>query len=175
MKLTKIGNPAENYSDVIRSLRVCAGEDPKNEGCEGCIYETGSCYNATTLMSRAACVIEDLCELYAKAMEEKTVEPVCKVSKPKILQLDDLQTEEGLGEASPKETETEAEAAIRKLIDDLLAESVWLEGRPVLEDIPANMWKAARLLEINLHCRNLHSCIESANEALVLDALREIK
>ena len=175
MKLTKIGNPAENYSDVIRSLRVCAGEDPKNEGCEGCIYETGSCYNATTLLSRAACVIEDLCELYAKAMEEKTVEPVCKVSKPKILQLDDLQTEEGLGEASPKETETEAEAAIRKLIDDLLAESVWLEGRPVLEDIPANMWKAARLLEINLHCRNLHSCIESANEALVLDALREIK
>ena len=175
MKLTKIGNPAENYSDVIRSLRVCAGEDPKNEGCEGCIYETGSCYNATTLMSRAACVIEDLCELYAKAMEEKTVEPVCKVSKPKILQLDDLQTEEGRGEASPKETETEAEAAIRKLIDDLLAESVWLEGRPVLEDIPANMWKAARLLEINLHCRNLHSCIESANEALVLDALREIK
>ena len=175
MKLTKIGNPAENYSDVIRSLRVCAGEDPKNEGCEGCIYETGSCYNATTLMSRAACVIEDLCELYAKAMEEKNVEPVCKVSKPKILQLDDLQTEEGLGEASPKETETEAEAAIRKLIDDLLAESVWLEGRPVLEDIPANMWKAARLLEINLHCRNLHSCIESANEALVLDALREIK
>ena len=175
MKLTNIGYPAENYSDVIRSLRVCAGEDPKNEGCEGCIYETGSCYNATTLMSRAACVIEDLCELYAKAMEEKTVEPVCKVSKPKILQLDDLQTEEGLGEASPKETETEAEAAIRKLIDDLLAESVWLEGRPVLEDIPANMWKAARLLEINLHCRNLHSCIESANEALVLDALREIK
>ena len=175
MKLTNIGYPAENYSDVIRSLRVCAGEDPKNEGCEGCIYETGSCYNATTLMSRAACVIEDLCELYAKAMEEKNVEPVCKVSKPKILQLDDLQTEEGLGEASPKETETEAEAAIRKLIDDLLAESVWLEGRPVREDIPANMWKAARLLEINLHCRNLHSCIESANEALVLDALREIK
>ena len=175
MKLTNIGYPAENYSDVIRSLRVCAGEDPKNEGCEGCIYETGSCYNATTLMSRAACVIEDLCELYAKAMEEKTVEPVCKVSKPKILQLDDLQTEEGLGEASPKETETEAKAAIGKLIDDLRAESVWLEGRPVLEDIPANMWKAARLLEINLHCRNLHSCIEGANEALVLDTLREIK
>ena len=175
MKLTKIGNPAENYSDVIRSLRVCAGEDPKNEGCEGCIYETGSCYNATTLMSRAACVIEDLCELYAKAMEEKTVEPVCKVSKPKILQLDDLQTEEGLGEAPEKGPEKEAEAAIRKLIDDLRAESVWIEGRPVLEDIPMNMARAARLLEIDLFSRNMHRCVKSANEALVLDALREIK
>ena len=150
MKLTKIMNPAENYSDVIRSLRVCAGEDPKIEGCEGCIYETGSCYNATTLMSRAACVIEDLCELYAKAMEEKN-------------------------EASPKETEAEAKAAIRKLIDDLRAESVWLEGRPVLEDIPMNMARAARLLEINLFSRNMHKCVESANEELVLDALREIK
>lgn len=167
--------PKENYADVIRSLRTCAGIDPTAEGCEGCIYETGTCYNATTLMSRAACVIEDLCELYAKAMEEKNVEPVYKVSKPEILQLDDLQTEEGLGEASPKETEAEAKAAIGKLIDDLRAESVWLEGRPVLEDIPMNMARAARLLEINLFSRNMHRCVESANEELVLDALREIK
>ena len=175
MKLTKKINPIENYSDVIRSLRVCAGEDPKNEGCEGCIFETDTCYNATKLMSRAACVIEDLCELYAKAMEEKNVEPVYKVSKPKILQPDDLQTEEGLGEAPEKGTEKEAEAAIRKLIDDLRAESVWIEGRPVLKDIPMNMARAARLLEINLFSRNMHRCVGSANEDLVLEALREIE
>ena len=99
----------------------------------------------------------------------------CKPKKDWERQLDDLQTEEGLGEASPKETETEAKAAIRKLIDDLRAESVWLEGRPVLEDIPMNMARAARLLEIDLFSRNMHRCVKSANEALVLDALREIK
>ena len=61
------------------------------------------------------------------------------------------------------------------MIDDLRAESVWLEGRPVLEDIPMNMARAARLLEIDLFSRNMHRCVKSANEALVLDALREIK
>lgn len=177
MKLTKIGNPAENYSDVIRSLRVCAGEGPKNEGCEGCIYETGSCYNATTLMSRAACVIEDLCELYAKAMEEKKDESVPEMQKETDLsgiRQSSMQTGHGLGSAYA-ETEKTATEAVEKLINDLRAESAWLTGRPVLEDIPANMWKAARLLEINLHCRNLHSCIEGSQDEQVIYVLEKTR
>lgn len=63
--------PKENYADVIRSLRTCAGIDPKTEGCEGCIYETSDCHSGRMLISRAACVIEDLCELCRKLQDEK--------------------------------------------------------------------------------------------------------
>lgn len=173
MKLTKKINPIENYSDVIRSLRVCAGEDPKNEGCEGCIFETDTCYNATKLMSRAACVIEDLCELYAKTLEEKNDGPVYIVQKPEILRPEDVQTEEGLGETPEKETE--AVAALKKLIDDLREHAAWIRGRPVLEEIPLNMLKAARLLEIFLYCRELHANVESAQAEQMLNALESIK
>lgn len=63
--------PEENYADVIRSLRTCAGIDPKTEGCEGCIYETSDCHSGRMLISRAACVIEDLSELCRKLQNEK--------------------------------------------------------------------------------------------------------
>ena len=69
--------PKENYADVIRSLRTCAGIDPKTEGCEGCIYETSDCHSGRMLISRAACVIEDLCELCQKLHNGRSSERPC--------------------------------------------------------------------------------------------------
>ena len=53
----------ENYADLIRSLRICAGVG-ETGGCEDCIFENDICGSAEKLMIRAACAIEDLSNLY---------------------------------------------------------------------------------------------------------------
>lgn len=169
MKLTNIP-PIENYSDVIRSLRVCAGEDPKNEGCEGCIFETGSCYNATTLMSRAACVIEDLCELYAKAMEEKKDESMREMQMEADLHTvrpEPMQAEEGLGAASAEDT------PLDKLAKDLRAGWEWLsDDMPISPDIRPNMIKAAKVLEIMSGALQMTEVIRVSALAAIGEALK---
>lgn len=169
MKLTNIP-PIENYSDVIRSLRVCAGEDPKNEGCEGCIFETGSCYNATTLMSRAACVIEDLCELYAKAMEEKKDESMREMQMEADLHTvrpEPMQAEEGLGAASAEDT------PLDKLAKDLRAGWEWLsDDMPISPDIRPNMIKAVKVLEIMSGALQMTEVIRVSALAAIGEALK---
>lgn len=168
MKLTKIMNPAENYSDVIRSLRVCAGEDPKNEGCEGCIYETGSCYNATTLMSRAACVIEDLCELvYVKEKEDESMRKMQMEANLHAVRPEPVQAEEGLGAASAEDT------PLDKLAKDLRAGWEWLsDDMPISPDIRPNMIKAVKVLEIISGALQMNECIRVSALAAIGEALK---
>lgn len=173
--------PKENYADVIRSLRTCAGIDPTAEGCEGCIFEMTSCYHGTRLLSQAAWVIEDLRELCGRLQGEKKGvvekdESVRELQMETVLHDDrtePVQTKEGLG--TTYEKKPEAVEAIEKLIDDLRAHADWLMGRPILNEIPVNMLKAARLLEIELQRREYHDLGNSIKDREILQALERIE
>lgn len=170
MKLTEI-TPSENYSDVIRSLRICTGEDEKSEGCEGCIYETGTCYNANKLLSRAACVIEDLCALLeAEQKEGAGNEPVHEMQMETDLHTvrpKPVQAEERLGAASAEDT------PLDKLAKDLRAGYEWLsDDMPIQEDIRPNMLKATKVLEIISGAMKMNECIRVSALAAIGEALK---
>lgn len=89
------------------------------------------------------------------------------------VQPEPVQAMEGLG--APYEKKPEAVKAIEKLIDDLRAHAEWLVGRPILNEIPKNMLKAARLLEIELQRREYHDLGDSIKDREILRALEQIE
>lgn len=76
--------------------------------------------------------------------------------------------EKGLGEA-PAKKETEAE--VGKLIEDLRADANWLETSPLPEELIVNIRKAARILEIDMHCRECHTNVEDTEREQIQRAL----
>lgn len=84
-----------------------------------------------------------------------------------------VQAAERLG--APYEKKPEAVEAIEKLIDDLRAHAEWLVGRPILNEIPKNMLKAARLLEIELQRREYHDLGNGIKDREILRALEQIE
>ena len=160
----------ENYRDVITSLRVCAGEDEK-EGCEGCIYETDVCYNATKLLSRAACVIEDLCALLeAEQKEGEENGPMHKMQMETDLHTvrpEPMQAEEGLGTSSEEDT------PLDKLAKDLRAGWGWLsDDMPIPADIRPNMLKASKVLGIISGYLKMDEFIRVSALAAIGDAMK---
>ena len=89
------------------------------------------------------------------------------------VQPEPVQAMEGLG--ATHEKKPEAVEAIEKLIDDLRAHADWLIGRPILNEIPVNMLKAARLLEIELQRREYHDLGDSIKDREILRALEQIE
>ena len=84
-----------------------------------------------------------------------------------------VQAAERLGASYEKKPE--AVEAIEKLIVDLRAHAEWLVGRPILNEIPKNMLKAARLLEIELQRREYHDLGDSIKDREILRALEQIE
>lgn len=87
------------------------------------------------------------------------------------VQPEPVQAMEGLG--ATHEKKPEAVEAIEKLIDDLRAHAEWLVGRPILNEIPKNMLKAARLLEIELQRREYHDLGNGIKDREILRALEQ--
>lgn len=170
MKLTDM-KPKQNYNDLTRSLRVCAGEDPYREGCEDCIFENTSCSKGKRLLTEAAYVIETLCTLYWEAQEKGAEnEPMHKLQRKGRMRDAypyPMQAGYGLGKASAKRAE--AKEAVEKLIDDLRENARWIEDSPVPQDVKDNLRKAARIMEIDLQRREYH---EFGDEIKDRDILR---
>lgn len=89
------------------------------------------------------------------------------------VQPEPVQAMEGLG--ATHEKKPEAVEAIEKLIVDLRAHAEWLVGRPILNEIPKNMLKAARLLEIELQRREYHDLGNGIKDREILRALEQIE
>lgn len=89
------------------------------------------------------------------------------------VQPEPVQAMEGLG--ATHEKKPEAVEAIEKLIDDLRAHADWLIGMPILNEIPVNMLKAARLLEIELQRREYHDLGNGIKDREILRALEQIE
>lgn len=89
------------------------------------------------------------------------------------VQPEPVQAAERLGASYEKKPE--AVEAIEKLIVDLRAHAEWLVGRPILNEIPKNMLKAARLLEIELQRREYHDLGDSIKDREILRALEQIE
>lgn len=102
-----------------------------------------------------------------KRREEAKRESVRKVQKEDEMQ-QSVPPEKGLGKASTKK---ETEAAVGKLIEDLRADANWLETSPLPEELIANIRKAARILEIDMHCRECHIIAADAEFDQMRDAL----
>lgn len=169
MKLTEL-KPKENYDDLTRSLRVCAGEDPNREGCEDCIFENTSCSRGKRLLTEAAYVIETLCSLYWEAQKKgagnESVHELQKEGRLHDTNTYPMQAGYGLGKASAKKAE--ATAAIEKLIDDLRENARWIEDMPVPVDVVENLRKAARILEIGRQRREYHELGEEIKDRDIL-------
>ena len=169
MKLTDM-KPKQNYNDLTRSLRVCAGEDPYREGCEDCIFENTSCSKGKRLLTEAAYVIENLCTLYWQAQKKGAEnEPVHELQTEGRLHEPytyPMQAGYGLGKASAKKAE--ADAAIKKLIDDLRENARWIEDMPVPVDVIENLRKAAWILEIDRQRREYHELGEEIKDRDIL-------
>lgn len=174
MKLTNLPL-IENYREVSRSLRICAKwVDREEEECKGCIYETESRGCETKILYRAACVIEDLCELVSvKEKEDESMREMQMEADLHNVQPEPVQAAERLGASYEKKPE--AVEAIEKLIVDLRAHAEWLVGRPILNEIPKNMLKAARLLEIELQRREYHDLGNGIKDREILRALEQIE
>ena len=174
MKLTNIP-PIENYSNVIRSLRICASESGEG-GCGGCIYETiDDCDCDRKLMCRAACVIEDLCELYWKAQQKgrknEYVREMQMETNLHTIRPEPVQTEAGLGKTS-EEVQKET-SPIDKLSADLRAGWEWLDDdMPIPDDIRPNMFKAAKVLEIMSGALQMTEVIRVSALAAIGEALK---
>lgn len=89
------------------------------------------------------------------------------------VQPEPVQAAERLGALYEKKPE--AVEAIEKLIVDLRAHAEWLVGRPILNEIPKNMLKAARLLEIELQRREYHDLGNGIKDREILRALEQIE
>lgn len=89
------------------------------------------------------------------------------------VQPEPVQAAERLGASYEKKPE--AVEAIEKLIVDLRAHAEWLVGRPILNEIPKNMLKAARLLEIELQRREYHDLGNGIKDREILRALEQIE
>lgn len=173
MKLTNM--PAiEHYRNVIRSLRICANES-EEEGCEGCIYEIDDCDCDRKLLCRAACVIEDLCELYGKAQQEggknESMYKLQVETDLHTIRPEPVQTETGLGKTS-EEVQKET-SPLDKLSADLRAGWEWLDDdMPIPDDIRPNMLKAAKVLEIISGALQMNECIRVSALAAIGEALK---
>ena len=173
MKLTNMP-PIENYSNVIRSLRICANES-EEEGCEGCIYETEDCDCDRKLLCRAACVIEDLCELYWKTQQEgrknESVREMQMETDMHTVRPEPMQAEAGLGKTS-EEVQKEV-SPLDKLSADLRAGWEWLDDdMPIPDDIRPNMFKAAKVLEIMSGALQMTEVIRVSALAAIGEALK---
>lgn len=102
-----------------------------------------------------------------KRREEAKRGSLPKVQKEAEMQ-QPVSSEKGLGEAPAK---NETEAAIGELIEDLRADANWLETSPLPEELIANIRKAARILEIDMHCRECHIIASDAEFDQMRDAL----
>lgn len=170
MKLTNLP-PIENYREVSRSLRICANwvdAESGGEECKGCIYETDSCGCETRILYRAACAIEDLCELvYVKEKEDESMRKMQMEANLHAVRPEPVQAEEGLGAASAEDT------PLDKLAKDLRAGWEWLsDDMPISPDIRPNMIKAVKVLEIISGALQMNECIRVSALAAIGEALK---
>ena len=105
--------------------------------------------------------------LRLRRREAEKHEPVRQVQKEAEMQRP-VPPQKGLGEAPAK---NETEAAVGKLIEDLRADANWLETSPLPEELIANVRKAARILEIDMHCRECHTNVEDTEREQIQRAL----
>ena len=172
MKLTNIP-PIENYREVSRSLRICAKwVDEEEEACKGCIYETESRGCETKILYRAACAIEDLCELVSvKEKEDESVREMQMETDLHAVRPEPVQAETGLGKTS-EEVQKET-SPLDKLSADLRAGWEWLDDdMPIPDDIRPNMLKAAKVLEIMSGALQMTEVIRVSALAAIGEALK---